>query len=502
MSIVVKQTSIVVNNYEAGTAPSLERCFMVFDRLTHQYFLKGIEYDEETGRLVLPRGIDIPWLEHQLNQQAKVDYYHDKFDMLPGQVMLRYKPRDDRQRETLAFMLGKGMYDYTKHRSQLCVNNNTGEGKTWACVTTACIMNMRSIVITSTIGWLDQWKARILEYTDLTPRNICFIKGSARINKLIEEGPGEFRFFLVSHSTIASYAKTNGWDAVGELFKLLRIGIKFYDEAHMFFDNMCKIDYHTNTYKTYYVSATLGRSNEEEDRIFKFYIKNIPSICLFDPESDPHTKYRAILFNSQPSAQQIADCKNSYGLDRNKYTNYVIEQDNFILLLHIIMNKIVLNTDGKVLMYIGTQAAIEKVKDWLEDHYPMFTYGVYTHKTPAEKKQSQLDKRIILSTTKSAGAAVDIAGLKLTIVLAEPFRSEVLARQTLGRTRAADTEYVDVVDNSFHYTRRFYDKKKPVFDKYASECTEERYGNNTLVAVAEECKEYLRTHPFPFVFDD
>ena len=52
---------------------------------------------------------------------------------------------------------------------------------------------------------------------------------------------------------------------------------------------------------------------------------------------------------------------------------------------------------------------------------------------------AELDKRIILSTVKSCGAAVDIKGLKLTILLAEPFKSEVQTIQTFGRTRDKDT---------------------------------------------------------------
>lgn len=500
--IIAKQTSIVVDNYEVGTSEQLERSFTLYDKVRHQTYVKGLEFDPDTGKMILPRGIDLKWLEFQLHERIFIDHSFDVYDTFSTQLRLRYRPRNDRQRETLEFMLGRGQYEYTRGHSQLCVNNNTGEGKTWACITAAAIMNIRSIVITSNIGWLEQWKARIEEYTDISPREICFVKGSATLRQLMERGAEQYRFILVSHSTLASYAKTNGWDSIGELFKRIKVGLKFYDEAHLFFDNMCNIDFHTNTYKTYYVTATLGRSGEGENRIFKFYIKNIPSICLFDPDSDPHTKYTAILYNSLPSPEQISECKNSvYGLDRNKYTNYVVNQDNFILLLHIIMQQYVMRTQGKVLMYIGTNASIEKVHAWLEDHYPMFSYGIYTTLTDKESKPAQLNKKVILSTTKSAGAAMDIAGLELTIVLAEPFSSEILARQTLGRTRAANTQYVDVVDVAFRQTRKFYDKKKPIFDKYALSCDELRFNNHLLQVTAEDCMKNMNERIFPFICD-
>lgn len=500
MYITVKQTSIIVDGYEVGMAPRLERSFTLYDKLTHQHYVKGIEYDPDTKRLVLPRGIDIKWLEYQLNAKANVDYNADPYDYMPEDVLLRYKPRNERQVKTLQFMVGAGEdYKYTKGHSQLCVNNNTGEGKTWACISTACYLGLKSIVITSRTGWLEQWKDRILEYTNITPREILFLTGSPSINHVLKYGTAQYKFILASHSTLASYAKTHGWEAIGELFRQMRVGLKFYDEAHMYFDNMAKLDFYTNTYKTYYVTATLARSNEDENRIFKYYIKNIPSISFFDENEDPHTSYTAYVYNSRPTAEQASKCKNAYGLDRNTYTNYVVKQDNFFLLLHILMCQVVIPAGGKVLIYIGTNAAIDYVKAWLEDHYPMFTYGVYTS-VITNNKRAQLDKKVILSTTKSAGAAVDIAGLEKIIVLAEPFKSQVLARQTLGRTRADNTEYVEVVDNSFAQTRRFYNAKLPIFDKYATSCDEVRLNDNILRATAYQCIQDLEERPFPFVF--
>ena len=85
--------------------------------------------------------------------------------------------------------------------------------------------------------------------------------------------------------------------------------------------------------------------------------------------------------------------------------------------------------------------------------YPQYKtqIGIYTSIIPDSEKEDQLNKRIILSTTKSCGSAMDIHGLKVTVVLAEPFRSEVLARQTLGRTRDDNTYYIDCVDDGFFY---------------------------------------------------
>ena len=60
-----------------------------------------------------------------------------------------------------------------------------------------------------------------------------------------------------------------------------------------------------------------------------------------------------------------------------------------------------------------------------------------------------------------------IEGLKMTVVLAEPFKSEVIAKQSLGRTRDPDTVYLELVDMGFKQTRGYYFHKLHTFNVYA-----------------------------------
>ena len=53
------------------------------------------------------------------------------------------------------------------------------------------------------------------------------------------------------------------------------------------------------------------------------------------------------------------------------------------------------------------------------------------------------------------------------MVLAEPFKSEVLAQQTLGKTRDNNTYYIELVDTGFRQTNAFYAAKKKIFNTYA-----------------------------------
>ena len=487
--IIVKHTSIIIEDYILGDCQKLESYFMIYNPVTHSYEYKGIEYIEKERKLILPRGIDIFFLEKLLETKAKLDTKHDEFDYV-DQTLIKYLPRDDIQKQALRFTLGEGEYKSNKQKSQLAINLPTGKGKSYIAIMTMAYSCMRSIVITSVLNWLDQWKNYILEYTNISAKEIFFISGTSSIFSLLRKDISKYKVILASHNTIKSYGDTYGWDKVSELFKFMRVGIKFYDEAHLNFDNMCKIDYYTNTKYTMYITATPARSNEGENFIYQLYFKNVPSIDLFNEEEDPHTKYIAIKYNSHPSPSQLSGCKNQYGLDRNKYVSYIVHNENYYKMLHIILD-LALKHGGKNLIYIGTNYGIKVTRDWIIENYPELKneIGVYTSddslRNPDETKEQQLEKRLILSTTKSCGAAMDIKGLKMTIVLAEPFKSEVLAKQSLGRTRDKDTFYIEVVDTGFYHINKYYYAKKDIFMKYASECSDVTMSDKEINAKVE-----------------
>ena len=467
--IVIKHSRIEINNYEPGDCMRIEQIFSIWDPVYFRSNMCGMEYNEETKKLYLPRGIDISYVERMFSATPMVSKKADpevKMDPVP----IRYLARDETQQKTLRFILGVEEYAYMKAKSQMSVNIGTGKGKTFVTIAAICFSGTRAIVIASSINWLNQWREKIKEYTPLTDKDIYMINGSHTIDKLLHRDPLKYKIFLASHSTIRSYGDRRGWDKVDALFQYLQCGLKVYDEAHLYFDNICKIDFHSNTKRTLYLTATPQRSNQDQDAIYQLYFKNVPSIDLFDEEKDPHTHYIALFYNSHPSPYDVKECRNAYGLDRNRYTNYVVGQENFERLVIVLM-EMILNVRGKVLIYIGTNDAILKVKQFIISSFPFLDGHVGVYTSIIEKdRESQKEKKIILSTTKSTGAASDIADLEMTINLAEPFKSSVLAKQTLGRTRADNTFYIDVVDTGFYYTRKYYNEKKKVFSIYAKSC--------------------------------
>lgn len=503
--IVVKRTHIEVNNYHEGDSYDLERFFSIWDKAYFKAYPKARKIDKEKNILYLPRGMNIGKVESCFGLNATADKYIDPYDKNVD-IKLAFMPRDEVQKEAIRFILGMQEYEYTKYKSQLSINLTTGKGKTYISIVSAAVLGVRSIMITSSIGWIEQWKERIREYTDTKSNEIYIIAGISSIARIVnnKEDISKYKYFLASHMTIKSYGDKYGWNKVSELFRKLRVGLKIYDEAHIDFDNICSIDFATSTYKTLYLTATPARSDPTENKIYQEAFRNVPSINLFDDDNDPRTRYVAITYSSHPTPEDITKCMTLYGFNRIGYCSYITEKPEFYKLLRVLMG--IIFRKGKTLIYIGTNEAILKVYNWIVYSYPEISdqVGIYTTLiTNKEEKERQLDKMIILSTTKSCGAAMDIHGLKLTIVLAEPFKSKVIAIQTIGRTRDRDTDYIDIVDKGFSHLNMYYREKLNTFQKYAVSTAIIRLTDNQLdeavmkeIALQHErCKEILSLRP-------
>lgn len=494
--VILTPTATIINDYKMGDCPTLEYNFRVYDPLIHKNVPMGMFYDEFGKRLFLPRGVDVDYIMRKL-QSSNMDVepyeysfkrYH-KYESIG--LRLKYGPRDKRQVEALKFMLCEGKFEANNKRSQFAVNLPTGAGKTYCSVATIAYLGIKSIIITAQSGILEQWRKAIVEYTGIQDTDVCKLEGSAMIDRIVSGKSKNMhkKIYLVTHATLKSYGDSRGWNNITRLFESLKIGLKFYDEAHQNFANMCMVDFFTNVYRTYYVTATLKRSDYRENKVYALYMKNVPSIDLFDQDKDPHTKYMAFKYNSMPRPIDISNCKNMYGLNRVRYIDYLMGNENFWMMFDYIFNMIE-SHGGKALFYIGTNDAILKVKNRILRHYPEYEndIGIYTS-LAGENKQKEREKRFILSTTKSAGAGEDIKDLKYSVVLAEPFKSDVLAQQTLGRTRDPYTFYIELVDVGFYQVNNYYNAKRPIFEKYALSTRQTEIARNNIKNIAQAAYE-------------
>lgn len=498
--MVLHNSAIVINDCSPADFPTLSRRFQIYDPVRHRLDPLGVYYDKENRKLYLPRGIDVDFVRRKVSSNMEEEFtstvvHNNPYSYVSRRINMKMKPRDETQMEALKFVLCKDRYQFNSGKSQFGIHLNTGGGKTFVCACILSYLGIRSIVVTSQSGILDQWKERVKEYTDIEDSEIVKIEGSSTISRILSDASSvdNKSLYLCTHSTLHSYGTSHGWDKIGELFKKLGIGIKFFDEAHQNFQNMALIDFATrDVWRTYYVTATPSRSDRQEDVIYKLYMKNVPSIDLFNPDSDPHTKYIAIKYNSCPKPADVNACKNSvYGLSNPPYIDYLMRNERFWIMFDYIFS-LVYRGGGRALFYIGTNAGILKVKQRILFNYPELVDDIGVYTSINEDKQAAKNKKYILTTTKSAGAGEDIAHLKYSIVLAEPFKSEVLARQTLGRTRDSDTLYIELVDVGFKQLIAYFNAKRPIFAKYASGTKVMTVDNPRIVNLEEETRLNIR----------
>ena len=240
-------------------------------------------------------------------------------------------------------------------------------------------------------------------------------------------------------------------------------------------------------------------SDPFKNQVFQRAYATVPKINLFDDEVDPHTDYQAVIYNSHPSAVDLTDCSSVYGFNLMWYATYLVMKPIYYKILWIVMDWVLetISDKGKILIYIGTNQAIQMTYWWLRYMYPRHSIGIFTTLTKKENKRRQLDKKIILSTAKSAGAALDIRDLEVTIDIDDPAKSPVVVRQKLGRTRDLHTTFFDIVDVGFPQLRYYYESKQPIFAKYAKRILPPIILNDVeirerLMAIRQRDEQYLK----------
>lgn len=463
--ITIGNTFLTIQPYNLGDVPSLERRLSVYDELYHRYRYVALDYNIDERKLFLPKSINLSKIENQFRSLGGVTVLNipsDKKKSVSYNVLVT--PRDDIQILSLDFLLGRGKYLNNKFYPRLLLSLDTGMGKTYCALAAISYMKTRAIIIVPDNTLVERWVEEIYKITDLTEDEIYIIQGIKSVKK-IKKKTKDSKIIIASHRTLNTIGKNYGWSTVTELFKALKVGVKVYDEAHKEFKNILKIDLHTNTDKTIYLTATAGRSAIKEDYIYKTVFSNVPSL-VFSSESreENHINMVALLYDSNPSMNEQIKCKTVKGFSATKFMKYNMSSGKiyFLKALEVVMNTILSRGDnGRTLLMLGTIDMIYLVEKHLKETYPEYTddIGIYCSAVGKNIKNDTLkNKQIILSTFKSLGTGSDIKDLRY-VCMAEPYSSKLTASQAPGRLREKGW-YFELVDIGFTDCKRQYDSRK------------------------------------------
>ena len=467
--IIVNHTSIIINDYNLGDNDKLEKRLSIWDSVRHKYIPIAFMYNEETKQLFIPRGIDITYIEKIFDTPAEIRYEPDPYENVS--IKVKTMPKNDIQRKSISFLIGEEDFKYTKKYSQLLLNLPTGEGKTYVTSASLQFLSTKAIIITPIDKIKKQWYETFINMTDIQDGYICDISGSNVIKKLMKQKTLKYKIYLVNHGTIIAYAKSNGWAAVHEFFKHIKVGIKIYDEAHLNFENTLRIDLNTNTKRTIYLTATFERSDYKENYLFNTCFKNVIRYGYeVRQEIRRHIMYLAILYDSRPSLAEQGYMSTYRGFNKIRYAEYESNNDTFYEALAYAV-KYFKNMDGKMLILSSTIDLVDKITDFLNKSFDDLSVSSYHSKLTEDEKDKAIQSDIISTTPKSAGTGVDIKNLR-TVIMCEAYSSTVQADQVSGRLReysdSDSTFYVELVDTGFKKVYNMYKGRLPVFKKKCS----------------------------------
>ena len=263
--IRVFQSHIEVTPYKKGDYPTIERQMSKYDTVAHKDIPIGYYIENDT--LYLPRGINISQLQLYFDTipipVTKCDDYgkFKKYNPL-------YPPKSTIQENAIKFLTSTDEYAYTARYSQFGLNLDTGDGKTYSTVCAILQLKLKSIIITHQDKLKVQWYKTFVEMTDFTEEQLLNISGVEVMEEIMKNKHKEASIYLVNHQTLASYARTHGWEELRKFFIKIKVGIKVIDEAHKFFESIFMIDCFSNVFKTFYLTATFGRSDSSEVTIY------------------------------------------------------------------------------------------------------------------------------------------------------------------------------------------------------------------------------------------
>lgn len=447
-SIISKFTHIEVSPYEKGEEPHLEKSLEVFDWISHKVKLSC--YDVKNNVLYVPRSTSIIMLESMFHTNNLKD--DSMYEIGKVNFQLKTKPRDEKQFKAIRFLCGVREFRSISYSSRLNLELDTGVGKTYCTIAALWHFKQKSAIIIHLNRLVKQWKDKILEYTDISEKEIYVITGRDSINKLKKKKDSlkQYKIFLVSHRTLSSYVEKEGVDKLQELFEFLQIGIKVYDEAHLEFKNIMKIDLHTNVRKTFYLTATAGRSDKAENILYKRVLGSAPTLSIKIPQEERLTVALILKINTLPSKIMEASLTTMRGLNSIKYLRYLFSEKSrkeLFRALTISLNTVE-NIEGQFTILVGLKENTSIIKEFIEENFEKYKndIGIVDSDIKPEDQENEIEKKIIITTYRSFGTGLDLSKL-MVIIMIEPYSSEIVARQLIGRLRnKKGSIFIEILD--------------------------------------------------------
>ena len=231
------------------------------------------------------------------------------------------------------------------------------------------------------------------------------------------------------------------------------------DIAHLHLKGLLKFDAICNIKRNYYLSATLGRSDDAEDRVLNRALSDAERFVGSKKYEEYQDEYifpylQDIYYNASRAICEQHFKYGKKGLISATYYRMLMDYRGgkpFIAnVIHMVKIAQKIKTQGKVLLLLPLLDAIDMVKTEMnrQEYFKEYTIGSVDGSMPIPERQKAFECDIILSTTMSCGTGVDISNLG-AVVNFDQKSSPIIFEQIVGRlrNRGFDCFYFDICDH-------------------------------------------------------
>lgn len=451
---------IEITNYELGDNTRLEKALSVWDKVNFKVSYNAYVYDEDNKVLIIPGGVSLDYLM-KCFPSAKINYTNrnnvEKYRNV--YFSLKYPTRETLQNKAINFM--------QKDLPQLMLSLATGKGKTYCAIHYSGKSKKLALTVVDQESIALQWIDKLTYFTNIKNEEIFLISGKDSINKLLKMKNKElntYKWFIGIHRTFSNLIEEDP-DEYTKLMKHLKIGLRYYDEAHVEWKNIFNMD-RLYDCKSIYITATPNRGNPFENKVYQLMFSN-QGVPRFVGSGDKYLNIIVYKYNSHPTDEEEYQLSNKYGFDTIAWSKYIMNDnlDLFTDILGEVLETVYKSNKHKTAILLKSIDLCNTVYDQMQSllEEKGLTSGKYHSKI--KNREKTLEKDVIFSTEKSFGKALDVKDLSVCINTV-PCSSESTILQIMGRLREIpDKEvfFIDLFDEGFAKQKKQYTKRLTIY---------------------------------------
>ena len=470
-AVIFRHSHIAITDYHMGDNREFEKSLSRWDKINWRYDLLGGYYVKPLKEFRVNRAFNIDQLKRFFPEyEFKVEncaYPYDEID-----IQLTTPPRNDLQRVALTFMASEGDFKRNSKFTQQIIEAKVGRGKSYMGSAISAYFKSKTMIIVPLSKLLNQWKETFINFTDIDEDDILIVKGSKICNQILEGKHINKKVFIFMVDTIYSFNKTYGDIKTMDMLSATRCYTKIIDEIHLDLKAVSMIEALSNFRMNYYMSASVGRTEQKENFIFKTLFTHIPRFgSNFETKDEEHLHIMVKKYYWTPNNKQIKRMvNNKTGLNTKAYEtelrlSHEEQRENFETQLKIILEwtKKNLKKGNKIIVFGQSIEFLYYLQTIIEKVYPDRS-AVYYGTMNKNDKETALLSDIIIATTSSLGTGADIKGLQFGINCST-YSSWISVKQISGRLRklpdGTPSVYIEMVNFGYVKTVRQFEKRKP-----------------------------------------